>query len=364
MKIDILLTGGTIGSKVNGSNSVVDLGTTNNTSEALLRYYYEQRPESDVGFDLKSVVNVLSENISPRDWWKIYSAVTEIINTQKSDGIIITHGTDTLAYTSAFLALMISGASIPVILVSSDLPLDDIHANGYKNFLAAVDLIVNERITGVLLPIYEDGITHIHLGSRLTQARPFTHRFRSLSGVYFGIMDEKGFHRNEHKYNPTLEDINGLNCPDFLKRIREDSLYVKDRNIIYIKPFPGLNYNMFNFTAKSEQSEKPDAVLHELYHSGTACVNISEPQYSIIHFAKMCINDGIDFYAAPFDSQYAVYITSKEMRDVGIRFISDMTAEAAYIKLNIAYGLYSGPHSDRRKIEDFINYNIAFEKLF
>lgn len=344
MKIKVLFTGGTIGSEANGS--FFDVG--GNTSKPLFEHYYKQNPNSSVEFDTSVVLNVLSENISFENWMQLYNAL-KMISRKDCDGVIITYGTDTLAYTSSFLAFMLCNLDIPVLLVSSDLPLEDANASGYQNFAVAVDFIVKQHTTkGVFVPIFKEGKTYIHLGSRLTQAQPFTHCFRSLSNVYFGTWEAEGFSRNKHEYNPKIADLNSVRC------FQMNGKYDDHKNVVYIKPFPGLNYDMFDF------KDKPSAILHELYHSGTACTQTSEPRYSIINFAKKCIANGIDFYAAPFDPRNAIYVTSKEMHDIGVKFMSNMSAEAAYIKLNVAYGFFD----TKEEITSFVDTNIAFERLF
>ena len=348
MNIKILSTGGTIGSKFNINSSSVDVADgSDNLCKLLCDYYYKQRPEPEVIFNTESVLNILSENISLENWRQLYEAVIEA-QSDMCGGIIITHGTDTLAYTSAFLSFMLNRPNVPIALVSSNAPLDNKKATGYKNFTGAVDFIIKERKKCVFVPTYTNGKTYINLGSRLTQAQPVTHNFKSLGGVYYGIMREDGFHRNNHKYNPDFEEpaINFM----------PEKINWQNKNIVYIKPFPGLNYNIFNF----RENEKPAAILHELYHSGTACAVADMPGHSIIDFAKKYIADGIDFYAAPFDLRYNKYATAGEMQKAGVKFIYNMSVEAAYVKLHIAYGLFK----NKKDTANFIEKNIAYEKLF
>ena len=63
--------------------------------------------------------------------------IKEQIESEKYDGIIITHGTDTLQYTSAMLGYMFDDVSIPIVLVSSNYVLEDKRANGLINLSKA-----------------------------------------------------------------------------------------------------------------------------------------------------------------------------------------------------------------------------------
>ena len=56
-----------------------------------------------------------------------------------------------------------------------------------------------------------------------------------------------------------------------------------------IKPYPGLNYAHFNL-------ENVDAVLHDLYHSGTACASTQWGEnYSLLEFIKLAENEILRF---------------------------------------------------------------------
>ncbi|MDR0948987.1 MAG: hypothetical protein LBM69_05690, partial [Lachnospiraceae bacterium] len=106
----------------------------------------------------------------------------------------------------------------------------------------------------------------------------------------------------------------------------------------------------------------PDAILHELYHSGTACASpdiasLTSTQYSLVDFAKKCIAQGIDFYAAPYDSRNPMYDSSKRIADTGVAFLRDISITAAYTKLLIAYGSFSD-HENRKR---FLETDIACE---
>ena len=63
----------------------------------------------------------------------------------KYDGLIITHGSDTLSYSSAFLGLCLCGLDIPVALTAADLVPDDPRSNAVENLRACVEVIEKFR---------------------------------------------------------------------------------------------------------------------------------------------------------------------------------------------------------------------------
>jgi len=123
--------------------------------------------------------------------------------------------------------------------------------------------------------------------------------------------------------------------------------------ILMIKPYPGLDYSRFNLN-------DVDAVMHDLYHSGTACAS---PQwgenYSLVEFIKRCENQGITVYLAPAIKSTDAYQSTQALIEQGAEVIWNMSIEAAYVKLLLAYGNFD----DKQEIRDFIVADVAGEHL-
>ena len=84
---------------------------------------------------------ILSENMNAGYVNRLADCVRKVMARNDSEGIIITHGTDTLQYTAALLSYVFGTDCVPVLLVSSDFPLEDERANGMANFMRAVEFI-------------------------------------------------------------------------------------------------------------------------------------------------------------------------------------------------------------------------------
>jgi L-asparaginase len=120
-----------------------------------------------------------------------------------------------------------------------------------------------------------------------------------------------------------------------------------------IKPYPGLDYTHFNL-------ENVDAVLHDLYHSGTACTSLKWGEnHSLLEFIKHCKKLDISVYLAPAIKSADVYQSTKALLEQGANMIWNMSIEAAYVKLLLAYGNFI----DKQEILDFLNRDIAGEHL-
>ncbi len=89
--------------------------------------------------DYKQILNLDSSNISPKHWQIIATSLAE--NYESYDGFVITHGTDTMAYSAAALSWMVSGCKKPVVFTGAQLPITaegtDAKNNVYNAFLAA-----------------------------------------------------------------------------------------------------------------------------------------------------------------------------------------------------------------------------------
>ncbi len=188
MKILVIFTGGTIGSMVKGDWILND----KKANFVLLNNYRDITNDSETEFDVCTPYNILSENLSAHELNILAGCLGEKLG-HGYDGIIITHGTDTLLYTASALSYMFSDAGIPVVLVSSDYPLSDIRANGNANFRAAVEFIKGGRDKGVFVSYKNaaDTKVSIHCGNRLAEYREATAHLYSIDNEPYAFYDGK-----------------------------------------------------------------------------------------------------------------------------------------------------------------------------
>ena len=84
----------------------------------------------------RDVFHLDSSNIQPEEWRALARAADQALG--ESDGVVITHGTDTMAYTAAALSYMLRGPHKPVILTGSQLPLDAPMSDAPVNLSCAI----------------------------------------------------------------------------------------------------------------------------------------------------------------------------------------------------------------------------------
>ena len=340
----VVFTGGTIG-------STVTEGTINTASEAPFKLIqlFKQRYNNhqQIHFSTLQPLQILSENLSPCVWQTLISAI-EAEQPEQFDGIIITHGTDTLAYTAAALSFYFNAIKIPILLVSSDYPLNDARANGLDNFICAIEFILQNNSAGVFVPYRNrQQTTLVHRGSRLSCSLQLSGDFFSVQGKSFMQFESNTFWLLNPPSPPITDDEGGARAmAPHLKANFSD-------RILMIKPYPGLNYAHFNL-------ENADAVLHDLYHSGTACSSTQWGEnYSLVEFMKRCQEQNTKVYLAPAIKSADAYQSTRVLIEQGAEMIWNMSIEAACVKLMLAYGNFS----DGQQIMAFIDRDIAGEHV-
>ena len=148
-RILMLGTGGTIACVPSADGLVPALD-----GPALIRLVPEL--EEVCAIETKQILNLDSSNLSPEHWQIIAKAIAA--NYENYDGFVITHGTDTMAYTAAALSQMLHNCQKPVVLTGAQLPIQaegsDAPNNIYHAFLAATS-----PLKGVAL-VFGDLVIH------------------------------------------------------------------------------------------------------------------------------------------------------------------------------------------------------------
>ena len=339
MKILVVLTGGTIGSKVEGK--VIDVSSAAAYSLISL---YEEKYGKDTEFEVVQPLNILSENLEPSHW-KVLCECLDHVDFNTYDGIIITHGTDTLSYTAALVGYCYRHASVPIVLIASNYELQDVRSNGIPNFYNAVCFIKEQAAKGVFVIFQNDRQENVvYLSTRIMEADTYLDQFSSYGKVDFGRMEDGHFIRTEHEQNPTMEEVNCQKdkiaeiCNGFKKRV------------VMIHPYPGLDYSRILI------DENVGAVLHCLYHSATACSSVGS--YSAVDFIKGCKEKGIETYVSSFKQEANdLYATSIDILEAGAIPLINISTEAAYAKLMVAY------NQQKTEPVKFMKENIYYEIL-
>ena len=126
MKILVISTGGTIASSQGEDGLVPTM-----PGEALLKEVPQLGTIAD--FEVLNLLSVDSSNINHGDWVKIIQSI--VANEKKFDAFVVSHGTDTMAYTAAALSFVLRGFPHPVIITGAMLPMGDPKTDARDNLL-------------------------------------------------------------------------------------------------------------------------------------------------------------------------------------------------------------------------------------
>ncbi|MDE6585209.1 MAG: asparaginase [Clostridia bacterium] len=334
-RICVIFTGGTIGSRTCGDT--VDL--RDDDKSILLEKYREEYGE-DTEFDELRPLNILSENIQPSDL-DIMANCLKGVETDDYDGVIITHGTDTLCFTANLFSQIFCDIKIPVVFVSALYPLDDDRSKGVENFAGAVTFIKSVNFGGVFVSFVNYGENcKIHLASRLIAATQISGEYESILKIHFGEVVGGKFVYNENPLNPSIEELQNYRKPCASQKLCMDMVTIQAHSL--------LNFDFYRFT-----EVKPKAVMVQLYHSGTVCTEGKEANFK--NFLSYCKELGIKVVISTIDSKARTYGSALGLTQSCIAAY-DISFEMATVKVLLALG--SG-----NDIEEELNTNHFFERL-
>lgn len=319
-KILVLFTGGTIGSI--SHNGITDVDSS---EKYLLISQYESIYRGSVKFECRRIMNVLSENITSYEWELLARKLYDV-DFEAYSGVIITHGSDTLAYTAAFVGMLFRHSPVPVILVAANRPLNENGTNGLYNFACAVKIISDGKYNGIFA-VYEN----VYLSTRMIPADTCLDKFSSYGGDEFYRISEKMLRK---RFDPLLKE------PLKLKK-----------SVLKIYGYPDIDFTAYNIP------ESAGAVLFVPYHSATACVGSENSGRNITLLAEKCSEKNIQLYICGVKSSGNIYASLDKMLKSGIKPLGRMSDVAAYMKLLI------GINQTEYTIDEFMNTDIYFETV-
>lgn len=296
----MIATGGTIASKPTENGLLPELNV-----EEILSFVPEVKNICTVS--AVQLFNIDSTNVKAEHWLKIKDCIKE--NYDKYDGFVITHGTDTMAYTSAALSYLIQDSIKPIVLTGSQQSVymrdSDARANLIGAFIYASD--DNAKRVKVVF----DG--KIILGTRARKLR--TKSFNAFSSIDY---PEEGIIR-DGKVRYYIKDKVYGNVKFY------DKLNTK---VFVLKLFPGLDEGVFEYI-----KDKYDAVIIEGFGVG------GMPNYQGYEFEN-AVNDLIKqnklviltTQVAYEGSDLNVYEVGKRFKRLGVIEAREMTIESMIAK--------------------------------
>lgn len=298
-KIKWLATGGTI------SCIQTENGLHPAAAESQMRDMLNHIPETGAEIFPECIMNIDSSDISVKDMKLIGTAADKAIK-EGYDGIVITHGTDTMAYTSAVLRKMLSGTPIPVIITGSQRPFYSENSDGKSNLMNAIKAAADSSLRDVFL-LFGDKLIR---GDRAHKDYTENDNAFVSSCGYSGIIQNGRLMVNELPDTDTEYHF----CADMNERI------------MLIKLTPLTDVSIFTFAA--ERSVK--GIVIEGYGAGGIPHRLLDSIGRIISkgikimLISQCLYDGVDM---------SIYEVGTDAAKLGIISGGNMCAEAAVAEM-------------------------------
>lgn len=286
MNILVIFTGGTIGSRVTDGWISPD----GSCPDLLLSRFLTSEYADGITLTALSPYTTLSENITAEHINTLLSLLRE--QAAKYDGIIVTHGTDTLQYTAAGAALSL-GDTYPVVFCSAQYPVEDPRSNAQDNFNAAVALIRAGKRGVFVTYRNNDGVTYCHHPLYLTRHGESNDDVYSIHGQYAGTVQHGTFTENPAYVPPAYTPLGDLR-------------FAPSADILNILVHPADGYR-YDLTAVR-------AVLLQPYHSGT--LNTENPAF--IAFCDRAKQANVPVIAVNMPTG-VTYASGKSLQALGIR---------------------------------------------
>jgi glutamyl-tRNA(Gln) amidotransferase subunit D len=291
-------------------------------------------------------VRILSENIIPSDWTKIAISVNKAIE-EGIDSIVITHGTDTMCYSSAALSFMLQCIKIPVVLTSSNIPLETEGTDTITNLHDAIRVALDKRFKGVFVVFsgIDNQPSDIHLGCRVRKIKFYDNCFESVNVDMIGKFKKH-----------TMKILNRQLLDQVIKINDKKNYQLKSNinsNISFFKVYPGFNPELIDYVIKKETK----GIILELYNSGTGCI---KNRYSLLHSLKNAKSKNIPVFVTSQQGGNVTmdsYSSSTELKKYGAVPLMSMITETAIPKLMWVLG----QTSSKKEVIELMLTNICGE---
>ena len=249
-----------------------------------------------------------SSNVQPEEWCSMAQAIHHAVE-EGMQGIVLTHGTDTMAYTASMLSFMLLGIPVPVVVTGSQYPIAYPDSDGRKNLTNAITAA--RVLPGGVYICFGDGVM---LGCRGVKVRTTSlNAFESINYPYIGTVARGN-------YVP-------LTTPP-----QRAPFHFNDRivpNVALIKLVPGTTPALFEaLPGCGYQGVVVEAFglggVHSIRRDHTEAIARLLKSGIPVVLCSQCLYE----YSSP-----SVYEVSHALVEAGVISAQDMTTEAAVTKL-------------------------------
>lgn len=319
----VLHTGGTIASRVSYEEGGVMPAFD---PEDLVEMYPELAEEVNIHSEV--VAQMLSEDMEPGHWQQVAERIHE--EKEEYDGIIVGHGTDTMAYTGAALTLMLQNLDIGVLLVGSQRSSDRPSTDAAMNMYCAGNFLKKSEFTGVGVCMHsgtdDDRCSVLPAAKCRKMHTSRRDAFEAVNAEPIGTVDyrtgeveaEAREEEGEYRFRPELDrDVGVFKSKPGSDPEELEFLVEQDYSGVVIEG-TGLGHMPVNsFDERTESHEEILGKLEELADG------------AVVAMSSHCINGRVDM---------DVYDAGLKIQEAGVIGAEEMHPELAYVKLMWSLG--------------------------
>jgi len=187
--VALIGTGGTIASYVDYETGAVHPAATAEELALAVPEIFDL-----CNIDAKILFQKFSENLSPKDWQKMAREVARQLNNKKN-GVVIAHGTDTMAFSSAALSFMLKNLNGPVVFTGSQRSSDRPSSDAFLNLMNSVRVALSN--IGEVVVVMHNSISstgcYIHRATKVRKMHSSRRdAFVSINSNPIGFVNENG----------------------------------------------------------------------------------------------------------------------------------------------------------------------------
>ncbi|MEO2154478.1 MAG: Glu-tRNA(Gln) amidotransferase subunit GatD [Nanoarchaeota archaeon] len=341
---DILVvsTGGTIASRVDYLTGAVKPLMK---PENFLVYFPELINKAN--FEIISPFSKFSEDMQPLDWLKLAKEVYKKVENNDYEGVIITHGTDTLHYTASAISFMLQG-SIPIAFTAAQRSSDRPSTDAIMNMLASTDYILN-NFGEVAIVMHKTSNDNDLFAIRGVRARKMHSSRRDTFRPINDLPIAEFYYDLKTKKLEKIREVRKLK--DKGKEL--NPYFYLEEKVALIKYYPGF------------PSEIIDLLVDKNYKGiiieGTGFGHVSTEDKKLVESLKRAIENET-FIFMTTQTLYGkvnpyVYATARKLNNLGITYLLDMIPETAFVKLSWVLG----QTQNKEEVKSLMLKNIAGE---
>ncbi|MFH1450714.1 MAG: Glu-tRNA(Gln) amidotransferase subunit GatD [archaeon] len=323
-QVSIVSTGGTITSKVDYKTGGVFPAES---AEDLVAKIPELANHASIK-SFSKPFQLLSEDMTSGEWAKIAGAVAKELNSG-AKGVIVTHGTDTLHYTSAALSFMLRNLSKPVAVVGAQRSTDRGSFDGAQNLLCATHYALSD-IAEVSIVMHGTSDDEYCIATRGTKVRKMhssrRDAFRPVNdGPLAKIFPDGNIIIENTEHNARYEG-----------KVELDDKFEEKVALIY--QYPGSLPDVLDYYV----SKGYKGIIIAGTGFGHVATQPLDKKKSWIPNIKSAVKKGV-FVGVTTQTLYGttdpyVYSAGRLMQDAGAVFLKDLLPETAYVKLGWVLG--------------------------